>query len=119
MFFKFYFFRGVAQLVAYYVRDVGAGSSSLLTPTKNRMRVLAGANTLILFFLTLTLTLSLSGIETVRMIEKDQLNDWVKRLKRIRSCKLRKKYRNSKAGPGKDLSNRSNRSKSYIEFRAL
>ena len=25
--------RGVAQLVAYYVRDVGAGSSSLLTPT--------------------------------------------------------------------------------------
>jgi hypothetical protein len=24
----------VAQLVAYYVRDVGAGSSSLLTPTK-------------------------------------------------------------------------------------
>jgi hypothetical protein len=27
-------FRGVAQLVAYYVRDVGAGSSSLLTPTK-------------------------------------------------------------------------------------
>ena len=28
------FYRGVAQLVAYYVRDVGAGSSSLLTPTK-------------------------------------------------------------------------------------
>ena len=27
------FNRGVAQLVAYYVRDVGAGSSSLLTPT--------------------------------------------------------------------------------------
>ena len=27
--------RGVAQLVAYYVRDVGAGSSSLLTPTFN------------------------------------------------------------------------------------
>jgi hypothetical protein len=27
-------YRGVAQLVAYYVRDVGAGSSSLLTPTK-------------------------------------------------------------------------------------
>ena len=26
-------YRGVAQLVAYYVRDVGAGSSSLLTPT--------------------------------------------------------------------------------------
>jgi hypothetical protein len=29
----FVLFRGVAQLVAYYVRDVGAGSSSLLTPT--------------------------------------------------------------------------------------
>ena len=28
------FNRGVAQLVAYYVRDVGAGSSSLLTPTE-------------------------------------------------------------------------------------
>ena len=28
--------RGVAQLVAYYVRDVGAGSSSLLTPTKEK-----------------------------------------------------------------------------------
>ena len=28
--------RGVAQLVAYYVRDVGAGSSSLLTPTNEK-----------------------------------------------------------------------------------
>ncbi len=28
--------RGVAQLVARYVRDVEAGSSSLLTPTKKR-----------------------------------------------------------------------------------
>jgi hypothetical protein len=26
----------VAQLVAYYVRDVGAGSSSLLTPTNEK-----------------------------------------------------------------------------------
>jgi hypothetical protein len=32
--------RGVAQLVAYYVRDVGAGSSSLLTPTDNMIRPL-------------------------------------------------------------------------------
>jgi hypothetical protein len=29
-------YRGVAQLVAYYVRDVGAGSSSLLTPTNEK-----------------------------------------------------------------------------------
>ena len=28
--------RGVAQLVARYVRDVEAGSSSLLTPTKQK-----------------------------------------------------------------------------------
>ena len=30
--------RGVAQLVARYVRDVEAGSSSLLTPTKKKRR---------------------------------------------------------------------------------
>ena len=30
--------RGVAQLVAYHVRDVGVGSSSLLTPTKEKAR---------------------------------------------------------------------------------
>ena len=29
-------FRGVAQLVARYVRDVEAGSSSLLTPTNDK-----------------------------------------------------------------------------------
>ena len=29
--------RGVAQLVARYVRDVEVGSSSLLTPTKKRI----------------------------------------------------------------------------------
>ena len=31
--------RGVAQLVARYVRDVEVGSSSLLTPTKSRKRI--------------------------------------------------------------------------------
>jgi hypothetical protein len=32
--------RGVAQLVARYVRDVEAGSSSLLTPTENKINPL-------------------------------------------------------------------------------
>ncbi len=42
--------RGVAQLVAHYVRDVGVGRSSRLTPTKRKWQTIRSAISLIYTF---------------------------------------------------------------------